>query len=104
MSDKLSEKGMFILEIDVAALKRKVAEQNTTMEGMALFLGIDRSTLYRKLRDGGGGITVHDAHMIASFLGLSDDETIRIFWSRMGSTRRDRPAKICCLPRSDGVF
>lgn len=82
------EKGMVILEIDIVALKRKIAERNTTMEGVALFLGIDRSTLYRKLRDGGCGITVCEAHMIASFLGLSYEETIRIFWHRRGSFRR----------------
>lgn len=92
------------MEIDVAALKRMIAEKNTTMEGMALFLGIDRSTLYRKLRDGGGGITVHDAHMIASFLGLSDHETIRIFWSAGKKPDANHRRKICCLPRSDGVF
>ena len=81
---------MVFVEIDVNALKRKIAEKNTTMEGLAVFLGMDRSTLYRKLRDGGGGVTVHEAHLIASFLELSFEETIGIFWRRRGNTPRKK--------------
>ena len=82
------------MEIDVYALKRKIAEKNTTLEGVASYLGIDRSTLYRKLRDGGRGVTVREAQLMASCLGLSLEETICIFWKRRGrSPRREDPAK-----------
>ncbi len=45
-----------------------------------MILGIDRSTLYRKLKRGKTGLTVYDAQKIASFLGLSLDESLAIFW------------------------
>ncbi len=82
------------IDVDTKELKRLIAEKNTTLEGVASHLGMDRSTLYRKLRDGGGGITLRDAQRTASLLGLSYEETIRIFWNRRDSpVRRDKPAK-----------
>lgn len=66
--------------IDVQRLKDTVAEKNTTLEAVAMILGIDRSTLYRKLKRGKTGLTVYDAQKISSFLELSLDESLAIFW------------------------
>ena len=66
--------------IDVQRLKETVAGRNTTLEAVAMILGIDRSTLYRKLKRGKTGLTVYDAQKISSFLGLSLDESLAIFW------------------------
>ena len=66
--------------IDVQRLKETVAGRNTTLEAVAMILGIDRSTLYRKLKRGKTGLTVYDAQKIALFLGLSLDESLAIFW------------------------
>lgn len=74
-------KGVFVVGIDTKALKQIIIRKNTTMEGLAYYLGIDRSTLYRKLRDGGSGLTVREARLISSFLELSFEEVLHIFWN-----------------------
>lgn len=88
--DLCKKKGMLFVEIDTDALKRKIIQKNTTMEGLAYYLGIDRSTLYRKLRDGGCGITVHEARLMSSFLELSFEETLRIFWNTGCSSKKEK--------------
>ena len=66
--------------IDVRYLKEKVIEKNTTLDAVAHSIGMDRTTLYRKLRSGASSLTVSDARGISDFLGLSFEETLRIFW------------------------
>ncbi len=70
--------------INVPELKRTIVEKNTTMEAVASALGINRSTLYRKLKSGPAGITLRDAHYICEYLQLSENETRNIFWHRNG--------------------
>lgn len=45
------------MNIDVNRLKGKTVEKGLTGEKMAIALGIDQSTYYRKLGDGGGTFT-----------------------------------------------
>lgn len=66
--------------IDVQKLKDTVAQKNTTLEAVAMILGIDRSTLYRKLKRGRSGLSLYEAQKISSFLKLSLDESLTIFW------------------------
>ncbi|MBE6714690.1 MAG: helix-turn-helix transcriptional regulator [Ruminococcaceae bacterium] len=73
------------MEIDVIKLKRTIAMKNTTLEAVAEVLGVNRSTLYRKLKSGGGGITLSDAKSISEYLGLSKAETLNIFWVQHGT-------------------
>lgn len=68
--------------IDTEELKKIIIRKNTTMEGVAYHLGIDRSTLYRKFRDGGSGLTLREARLISSFLELSFEEALYIFWNK----------------------
>ncbi|MBS5724924.1 MAG: helix-turn-helix domain-containing protein, partial [Clostridiales bacterium] len=49
-------------------LKRRIAEQNTTLEAVAHTLGVNRSTLYRKLRGGGKKLTISDVSKISQIL------------------------------------
>lgn len=65
--------------IDVNTLKETVIMKNTTLEALAYEMGINRSTLYRKLRRGSSGITLKDADIIAKSLSLSKAESDRIF-------------------------
>lgn len=78
------------MEIDVAALKRTIASKNTTLDAVAGILGIDRSTLYRKLRGDARGITLKEAQKISDYLELDICETIRIFWKRNGTDMQKR--------------
>ncbi len=68
--------------IDVKKLKEMIAEKNTTLEAVAGILGIDRTTLYRKLRTNANGLTVNEARRISSFLRLSVGESMAIFWGQ----------------------
>lgn len=70
------------MEIDIAVLKQIVIMKNTTFEALAYELGIDRTTLYRKLKRGTSGITLKDAATITESLELSPTEVTRIFGGR----------------------
>lgn len=61
--------------------KRTVAQKNTTLEAVALALGIDRSTLYRKTKGGLSSLTLGEAKRITKFLRLSEAEATELFWS-----------------------
>lgn len=63
-------------------LKEKMSERNISHEELAQKLGIDVSTLYRKLKSDGMTFTVGQLHIIVDVLGLSDDDAASIFlWS-----------------------
>ena len=66
-------------KIDIEMLKETVVTKNTTFEALAYAMGINRSTLYRKLRRGTSGITLRDAEKISNCLALSRAEASRIF-------------------------
>ncbi len=67
------------MDINISRLKETVILKNTTMESLAYDMGVDRSTLYRKLKKGSSGITLRDAMNIAKSLNLSEAETDSIF-------------------------
>lgn len=69
--------------MNVLKLKGKVVENNFTIEKIAENLGIDRSTLYRKLNDNGDNITIKQANIIVKLLKLSSQETISIFFEQI---------------------
>ena len=73
------------MDIDIATLKNTVIKKNTTLEALAYEMGIDRSTLYRKLKKGAAGITLKDAETISSCLKLSGVEADRIFGGYHGT-------------------
>jgi predicted DNA-binding transcriptional regulator AlpA len=59
--------------------KRLVAEKNTTLDAVASYLGMHRTTLYRKTKEGVEELTVGEARKIKRFLRLSESEAGRIF-------------------------
>ena len=65
--------------VDVAKLKKRIIEKNTTQESLALSIGIDRSTLHRKLKSNGESFTVGEVRKIAAELSLLDQEVFEIF-------------------------
>ncbi len=67
------------MEIDIEKLKETVVSRNTTLEALAYELGINRSTLYRKLRRGPSAISLLDAKTISKSLRLSPLEADSIF-------------------------
>ena len=59
-------------------LKGKIVENEMNVEKLADKIGVDRSSLYRKLNNG-EKITIGEASKIKDVLNLSDDEAYDIF-------------------------
>lgn len=59
-------------------LKGKIVENGTNVEAVADFIGIDRSSMYRKLNNF-DKITIGEAAKLKECLHLTDEEAIDIF-------------------------
>ena len=66
--------------VNTAKLKGKIIERGNTQENVANAIGMDRTTFYRKLKDGGDKFTIGEIHRIVSAVPLSKDEAIDIFF------------------------
>ena len=67
---------------NVKKLRGKMVEKNITIENLAKRLGMNRSTLYRKLNKDADTLLVKEANAIVTELGLSADEAMAIFFSQ----------------------
>lgn len=67
---------------NVKKLRGKMVEKNITIESLAKKLGMNRSTLYRKLNNDADMLLVKEANAIVTELGLSADEAMAIFFSQ----------------------
>lgn len=66
--------------VNVAKLKGAVVEKNTTLEALAANIGVDRSTIYRKIQNGGLTYTIGEIHKIVEALQLTQEEVLAIFF------------------------
>ncbi|MBK6089671.1 helix-turn-helix domain-containing protein [Ruminococcus difficilis] len=67
---------------NVDKLKGKIKEKRLTPEKLADAIGIDKSTMYRKLNNGGDEFTIGQADKIAKVLSLDAGEAQAIFFSQ----------------------
>ena len=67
---------------NVDKLKGAIKEKRLTPEKVAESIGIDKSTMYRKLSNGGDDFTIRQADAITRVLGLSAKEAQAIFFSQ----------------------
>ncbi len=67
--------------MNINKLKGKIVENGMTVEALAEKMGIDRSTLYRKMSNDGETMLVKDANRIVSVLNLTQQDAIAIFFS-----------------------
>ena len=67
---------------NVDKLKGAIKEKRLTPEKVAESIGIDKSTMYRKLSNGGEDFTIKQADAITQILGLTGDEAQAIFFSQ----------------------
>lgn len=68
--------------INVNKLKGKIVENGLSVKELALKIGIDRSTFYRKLATNQGEtFTVREVNLICKYLNLSKDEAMEIFFT-----------------------
>ena len=65
--------------INANKLRGRVVENGLTMRALAARLGVNESTLYRKLQN--SGFTIHEAQEIAKILNLSAEDVVAIFFS-----------------------
>lgn len=70
------------MRVNINKLKEKIIENNTTQEGLAEQMGINRSTFYRKIKDDGSKFTVYELYQMVEILKLSSEEVVEIFLSR----------------------
>ena len=64
--------------MDMLKLKGKMVESGMNVETLAERLGVDRSSMYRKLNNF-DKITIGEASRMKDLLGLTDEEAIVIF-------------------------
>lgn len=67
---------------NVNKLRGKTVERGYTIEKLAKEIGMDRSTLYRKLSSEGESFSIREADTIVRVLNLTKDEAIAIFFSQ----------------------
>lgn len=68
--------------VNINKLKGKIVEKGMTVEQLATKMGVNRSTIYRKINSEGETFTIKDANLICDILGLSGEEAAAIFFSR----------------------
>ena len=69
--------------VNVNKLKGKIVENGLTIGILAEKMGIDRSTLYRKINNNGEMFTIREANLICSILNLDAHEATAIFLAAM---------------------
>ena len=67
---------------DTAKLKGKITENGLNQEMLSKEIGMDRSTLNRKLKTG-ESFTIGEANKIALVLKLTKDEALSIFFTNI---------------------
>lgn len=67
--------------MNINKLKGKVIERGMTMEMLASEIGINRSTLYRKMANNGDSLTIKEVNKICGVLELEKDEAMAIFFT-----------------------
>lgn len=78
------------MSTNMDALRAKMADLGISNETLAKRLGIDVSTLYRKMKSDGTNFTVGQMHTIVAVLGLSNEEAASIFlWENSHKCEND---------------
>lgn len=60
-------------------LNGKIVEKGMTKEGLAMVIGVDRATLFRRIKN--NKLLLSDVHKIIKALDLTTEETLNIFFS-----------------------
>ncbi len=68
--------------VNTNKLKGKIVENGMSVEELAEKIGIDRSTVYRKIGASGESFTIREANLICKILKLDKQEAMAIFFSQ----------------------
>ena len=66
--------------VDARLLRKKIAEQGFNVGEVALRMGIDKATLYRRIAHS-ESFTIGEVGKMTEILGLSCEEAVSIFFS-----------------------
>lgn len=69
--------------VNIRKLKAKLVEKDISIIELANVLGIDKSTVYRKLNKSGENFTVKDVEKISKALSLTYDDINDIFFTNI---------------------
>lgn len=69
--------------VNIRMLKAKLTELGINITELGEKMGYDKSTIYRRLKDNGAGLSVSDANQIIKILKLTRDESVGIFFSQL---------------------
>lgn len=67
--------------MNVNKLKGKIVENGLNVSQLASSIGLDKTTLYRKLTSNGDTLTISEAEKIARTLNLSMEDVNAIFFA-----------------------
>lgn len=67
--------------VSINKLRGRIVECGLTIENLADMMGINRSTLYRRLHTGGENISIKEANQLKDILQLTPAEANDIFFS-----------------------
>jgi len=67
------------LKINTKLLRSKIECNDMNIASFAVAIGVNPSTLYRKLDGGGYSFTVGQMHKTVEVLGLTKEEAVQIF-------------------------
>lgn len=71
--------------VNIQRLKGKIVEKGFTQKDLAKFIGIDRSTFYRKIKNKGQTFNIDEVGKIISTLNLNNGDAIDIFFNDKGA-------------------
>lgn len=67
--------------VNIPKLKGKMVENELSISEMSERIGVDRSTIYRKLNSGGDSFTIAEVQSMAKELQLNTDDINSIFFA-----------------------
>ena len=74
--------------MNINRLKGRIVEQGMTIATLAGQIGVDKATLYRKMKADGRNMSIGDACKIAHILQLSPDDATAIFFGELSHDMR----------------
>ena len=66
--------------VNTDLLRGKITEKKTNIAEVAMQMGIDKATLYRRIADS-GTFTIGEVDKLTKILGLTCDEAVAIFFN-----------------------
>lgn len=67
--------------VNINKLKGKIVERELNVGKLAERIGMDRSTLYRKMSNHGEDFSIKEARLISEKLQLTEQEAMEIFFT-----------------------